>query len=315
MDVFLSVLTHPLFLAACVYLVCVSFVHFRGKERIRFERQLTEHSGMFSPWNSLLYLFSAVPKDPLLPAEDFPQLKSLKDNWETIRDEALAVYHEGKVEYNAEQHDLAFLSFKKLGWKRFHMKWYGDFLPSALERCPKTIEIMRAIPELNSAAFTLLPPGKKLGRHRDPFASSLRYHLGLVCPKADGCSIWVDGEKYTWKDGEDIVFDETYVHWAENETDEPRLILFVDFTRPLHTPVMRFINQFLIDHIYGITASRNDRTEKSGLLNRVTPVFFHLKRFFRSIKTRMNRKVYYACKYALIGVICWALFLRGRFGL
>lgn len=193
-----------------VYLACVSFVHYRGKVRLRFERQATEHSGIFSPLNTLFYLFSSIPKDPFLSASSFPQLRVLRDNWKTIRDEALALHSDGKIDYNADQQDLAFVSFKRLGWKRFHMKWYGDFLPSALERCPNTVELLRSIPDVNSAAFTLLPPGGKLGRHRDPFASSMRYHLGLVCPKTEGCRIWVDGQEYTWRDGEDIVFDETY---------------------------------------------------------------------------------------------------------
>jgi len=310
-----ELLLSPWAFAAYVYLACVCFVHFRGKARVRFERQFTEHSGLFAPLNVLFYLFSAIPKDPFLPASRFPQLGVLKDNWETIRAEALALYEDGQIDYNAGQQDLAFVSFKKLGWKRFHMKWYGDFLPSALERCPKTTALIAGIPDVNSAAFTMLPPGGKLGRHRDPFASSMRYHLGLVCPKEEGCRIWVDGDEYTWKEGEDIVFDETYVHWAENTTDEARLILFADFTRPLHTRLMRGFNQFLIDHVYHITASHNAADEKPGALNRITPVFFHCKAFFRGIKTRMNRKLYYASKYTLAAVLVWALFLRGRFGL
>lgn len=299
----------PKFLVLYGYLGAVLYVHRRGKVRLRFERQLTEHSGLFAPFNALLFLFSAVPKDPFLEPARFPFLEPLKRNWRTIREEALALYADGKIDYNAGQQDLAFVSFKKLGWKRFHMKWYGDFLPSALARCPRTVEILRAIPEVNSAAFTLLPPGGKLGRHRDPFASSLRYHLGLVCPRQPGCRIWVDGEEYTWREGEDVVFDETYVHWAENTTDEPRLILFADFTRPLRTPVMRGINQFLIDRVYRITASHNEPDEKPGALNRFTPVFFHLKAFFRGLKQRTNRKLYYAGKYTLAAALLWMIWV------
>jgi len=296
----LSTILAPKLLLLYGYVACVLGVHLRGRVRLRFERQLTEHSGLFSPLNTLFYLFSAVPKDPFLDPARFPQLAPLKANWQTIRDEAVALYADGKIDYNAGQQDLAFVSFKKLGWKRFHMKWYGDFLPSAQKSCPRTVALLAAIPEVNSAAFTLLPPGAKLGKHRDPFASSLRYHLGLVCPRQDGCQIWVDGQHHRWREGEDVVFDETYVHWAENATDEPRLILFVDFTRPLHTRAMRAFNQFLIDRVYRITASHNEADEKPGALNRVTPVFFHLKAFFRGIKKRTNRRVYYAVKYALV---------------
>ncbi|MEG0821738.1 MAG: aspartyl/asparaginyl beta-hydroxylase domain-containing protein, partial [Burkholderiaceae bacterium] len=59
-------------------------------------------------------------------------------------------------------------------------------------------------------------------RHRDPFASSLHYHLGWVTPNDDGCFIVVDGGSYFWRDGEAVMFDETYIHDAENTTNPSR---------------------------------------------------------------------------------------------
>jgi len=315
MTTILSELVSLKFLIAYAWFGCVLYVHFRGKVKLRFERQLTEHSGIFSPLNTLLYLTSKVPKDPILDARDFPELTPLRENWETIRDEAVALCERGKIDYNTEQQDLAFVSFKKLGWKRFYMKWYSDFMPSAIEGCPKTVELLRAIPSVNAAAFTMLPPGSKLGRHRDPFAASMRYHLGLVTPKSDKCRIWIDGEEYVWRDGEDIVFDETYVHWAENESDENRIILFVDFTRPVYTPIVRAINAIMIKWVFRITRSQNEQDEKPGLLNNLTPIFFRLKHFFRAIKRRSNRKLYYAVKYTLVvGLLVWVLYLRNGVG-
>jgi hypothetical protein len=71
--------------------------------------------------------------------------------------------------------------------------------------------------------------------------------------------------------------------------------------------VVRWLNDMLIRYGYGITASHNDKNEKRGLLNYITPVFFHLKSFFRSLKSRMNRKLYYTCKYALLALVLWGL--------
>lgn len=297
------------FLAAYVYLACVTYVHLRGKVRLRFGRQLTEHSGIFSPYNVLMYLFSAAPRRPILEVRDFPDLAPLKDHWETIRDEALAVYRAGEIEYEAQHNDLAFVAFKKRGWKRFYLKWYHDFLPSANELCPKTVALVRSIPSIHAAAFTMLPPGKSLGKHRDPFASSLRYHLGLTTPNSDDCAIWVDGEKYSWRDGEDIVFDETYVHWAENKTDQTRIIFFADFTRPLHTPVMRAFVRFMNRFVFQITRSHNRTTEARGALNYITPVVFAIKYFFLGLKTR-HRRLYYAGKYALGAGLAYLIFVR-----
>jgi hypothetical protein len=67
-----------------------------------------------------------------------------------------------------------------------------------------------------------------LGRYgSDPpsgdFAGSLHYHLGLLVPKSAGdCRIFIDGEPYYWREGDDILFDETYLHYAENTTGGDR---------------------------------------------------------------------------------------------
>ena len=34
----------------------------------------------------------------------------------------------------------------------------------------------------------------------------------------------IDGELYFWKDGEDVLFDEACIHYAENKSDVTRLI-------------------------------------------------------------------------------------------
>ncbi|WP_269460248.1 aspartyl/asparaginyl beta-hydroxylase domain-containing protein [Polynucleobacter necessarius] len=76
--------------------------------------------------------------------------------------------------------------------------------------------------------FASLPPGATLVRHRDSYAGSLRYHIGLTTPNDPKCFIDVDGERYFWKDGEAVMFDEPYIHFAANETDQQRVILFCD---------------------------------------------------------------------------------------
>lgn len=110
---------------------------------------------------------------------------------------------------------------------------YDNPHPSAATLCPDTLAILEEIPTVKAAMFTMLPPGGTLGLHRDPYAGSLRYHLGLVTPNHDDCAIIVDGERYSWRDGEEVIFDETYLHWAANKTDQDRIILFCDTERPM----------------------------------------------------------------------------------
>ena len=96
------------------------------------------------------------------------------------------------------------------------------------------MELVNSIPTVKGAMFANLPSGGKLVQHRDPYAGSLRDHLGLVVPKTPGeCRIFIDGEAYSWREGEDLLFDETYLHYAENTTSDDRIILFCDVERPL----------------------------------------------------------------------------------
>ena len=96
--------------------------------------------------------------------------------------------------------DLGFNSFFKSGWKRFYLKWYDDFLPSARSiYARRRLHCLERIPSVHAAMFAILPPGARLPSHRDPFAGSLRYHLGLSTPNSELCRISVMASFITGK--------------------------------------------------------------------------------------------------------------------
>jgi len=269
----------------------VLIVHLRGRARLRFGRQLLDHSGFFAPYNVFMYAFSAVPAKPYLDRRAFGHLDPLRDQWQAIREEALHLFDEGYIRAAEKHNDASFASFFKEGWKRFYLTWYGEPLASAHTLCPNTVALLEKIPQVKAAMFALLPPGAKLNPHRDPFAGSLRYHLGLVTPNSDACRIFVDGEEYSWRDGEDVVFDETYVHWAENRTDQTRVILFCDVERPLRTPLLRGLNRVVSRVLGKATASQNVASEEVGAVNRLY-AFAHRMGEAKKRFKRANPKTY-----------------------
>ena len=299
-----------IFLVFAVFVLCVLAVHLRGRVRLRFDRQLVDHSAVFAPYNLLMYTFSAVPATPILDRRGFPQLDLLQANWEAIRSEALSLFDEGHIRAAEKHNDASFDSFFKQGWKRFYLKWYGEPLASAEALCPQTVKLLNSIPSVKAAMFTLLPPGSKLNPHRDPFAGSLRYHLGLITPNSDDCRIFVDGQMHAWGDGKDVVFDETYVHWAENKTDQTRVILFADVERPLRTRWMSAINRRVGAFMGSITASPNTDTaaEKIGIVNRMFAMNQRGRERSRALK-RKHPKLFRAVKYAGIVLLIWLVFL------
>ncbi len=303
----------PKFLVLYLFLASALYVHLRGRVRFRFTRQLFNHSTLLAPYNALMYLFSAVPAKPVIDPAGFPELAPLAANWTTVRDEARRLFDEGYIRGALANNDVGFNSFFKRGWKRFYLKWYGDPLPSAAMLCPQTVAMLQRIPSVKAAMVALLEPGAKLNPHRDPFAGSLRYHLGLITPNSDACFIDVDGEKLVWHDGVPIMFDETFIHWAQNKTDVTRVILFCDIERPLRTRFMRWLNRAVSTHVVKVSATQNVPTEPVGALNRVYgkvihPVIGRVGESFKALKQK-NRALANSVKYGLIAGILYLIFV------
>jgi beta-hydroxylase len=152
--------------------------------------------------------------------------------------------------------------------------------------------------------FALLGPNSYLTPHRDPFAGSLRYHLGLVTANSDACFISVDGERYSWKDGEAVLFDETYIHFVENNTDITRIILLCDVERPLRARVMQAVNRWVSRCIVAASSTQNVEDEPVGALNRFYgrvyhPVAARVNSAARRLKQR-NRPLYRTLQYSIV---------------
>jgi beta-hydroxylase len=291
-----------------LWLACIVVVHRRGRVRHSFWGQVFDHSGLLAPVNVFLYAFSAVPNKPFIPLDRFPELEMLRRNADVIREEGLALMAHARMRTPDQNDDAGFNSFAKAGWKRFYLKWYGDAHPSAMRLCPRTTELLRGLPNVSAAMFTSLPPGAVLNPHKDPYAGSMRYHLGLVTPNDDNCYIEVDGERYSWRDGQGVVFDETYIHKAENATDVERLILFCDVARPLRTGFARRFNAWFGRHVIAAAASPNDANDRVGVINRLFVLSAIAGQYRRRFKA-WNRTAYKATKAALAVAVVAAIVL------
>ncbi len=290
-----------------VYLVAILEMHFRGRVRFPAHRQLLTHTNYLAPFNLVMNVFSLLPNRPILNQEDIPELELLKSNWEVIRDEALVLSETGQIKKSEKLDDAGFNSFFKFGWTRFYLKWYGDALPSAIRECPKTVELLKQTPNVQAAMFAKLPSGGLLTPHRDPFAGSLRYHLGLITPNSDDCFILVDGIKHAWRDGQDVLFDETYIHEAYNKTDQDRIILFCDVKRPMKYDWVNRFNDFMSRTLARASATANEEGEEVGLLNRLFSRVYSIRTLSRRFK-KWNKPLYTVCKYLLFLGILYLVF-------
>ena len=277
----------------------VLHIHFRGKVRLPIGRQLFDHSSFMAPINMFMHLFSKVPSTPYIPVREFPELSILQENWPTIREEGLRLIELKKIKASEQNNDAGFNSFFKTGWKRFYLKWYDASHPSAERLCPQTYALLQGIPSVKAAMFAELPPGAKLNPHRDPFAGSMRYHLGLATPNDDRCFIEVDGQRYSWRDGQGVIFDETYIHWAENASDSDRLILFCDVERPMRFRWMQAVNRWLGRTMMTAAASPNESGDQTGLVSKLFRISYVMGQYRRRYKA-WNKTAYKATKFVLI---------------
>ncbi len=290
-----------------IYVISVLQMHYRGSVRFPAHRQLLTHTNYMAPYNLLMDCFSKLPNKPLLDCNDIQGLDVLRNNWEIIRNEAVALSDQGAIKRSEKLDDAGFNSFFKFGWTRFYLKWYGDALPSAERDCPKTVALLKQVPDVKAAMFAKLPSGGLLTQHRDPFAGSLRYHLGLSTPNSDDCFILIDGCKHVWRDGEDVLFDETFIHEAYNNTERDRIVLFCDVRRPMRYAWVNRLNDFMSRTVARATATGNEAGEEVGVLNRLFSRVYSIRTVSRRIK-KWNQPVYTVGKYSLYLGLLYLIF-------
>ncbi len=287
-----------------IFVICSIYVQKRGKvPHATLKRKITDHSNLFSPINCLFYLTSRFKNKPYIEMKNFPELQVLVDNWKIIRDDAMRLRNASQIKASDNRDDLGFNSFFKTGWKRFYLKWYGSDLKSAKRLCPTTVDMLKKIPSVKGAMFAMLPPGATLVRHRDPYAGSYRFHMGLMTPNSKDCYISVDGENYYWKDGEAVLFDETYIHYAANNTDQDRTILFLGVKRPVKYKVVAWINTLFSRIVIAASATKNMDGDRVGALNRIFPMLMNIRVVGKRLKA-YNQTLYYVVQYGIyLGLI------------
>jgi aspartyl/asparaginyl beta-hydroxylase (cupin superfamily) len=180
----------------------------------------------------------------------FPWVADIEESWEVIREEV-----ERLLEDQAALPNFQDISKDQVEitdddrWKTFFLYGYGFTAKLGVEMCPRTAALMREIPGMTTAMISILSPGKHILDHRGPYKGVLRYHLGLIVPEdAQACRIRVGDDIRRWEAGKSMIFDDTFNHEVWNDTDETRVVLFVDVLRPLPFPES-LINRAIIKAI------------------------------------------------------------------
>ncbi|GIV35094.1 MAG: hypothetical protein KatS3mg031_2629 [Chitinophagales bacterium] len=178
------------------------------------------------------------------PAEDFPFTRELEAYWQEIRKEYAQIHAKEDIPPIEEIFPEQARITHDRGWRSYMLAIYGYDFAHHQQACPVTTAILNKIPLMTSAFFSVLQPHSAIAPHRGIYKGVLRCHLGLLVPHPEQCALVINGKEVHWQEGRCMVFDDTFPHTAWNRSDKARVVLFIDFIRPLPEP-FHTINLFL----------------------------------------------------------------------
>ena len=125
-------------------------------------------------------------------------------------------------------------------WNVFYVVLGCREVPSAAAACPNTAAALRTLPNLAMAAmFSALTPGTHLWAHCGPTNAVISLSLGLITPPE--CVIRVGTEERSWREGECLVFDDTYEHEVWHRGTTTRFVMLLDVWHSELTPAERVV--------------------------------------------------------------------------
>ena len=187
-----------------------------------------------------------------------PELLELDRNYPVIREELLGILPDKRSipryhELDEMQYNISARVAPEKDWKVYPLDVMGVRPPAFCARCPRTTALLDGIPGLFEAFFSILEGGKSIPAHEGPYRGYLRYHLGLIVPEVNPPSIRLKDQVYTWKEGESILFDDSWEHEVYNQCDGDRVVLIVDIRRPMPQPFdgVNRVTQAVMKRVYG----------------------------------------------------------------
>ena len=80
------------------------------------------------------------------------------------------------------------------------------------------------------ALWSLLKPGTHIQPHHGLLNTRLICHIPLIVP--GDCALRVGNETREWREGEALIFDDSFEHEAWNRSDSTRVVLLFEIWRP-----------------------------------------------------------------------------------
>lgn len=196
--------------------------------------------------NRIIGFFAGGNKRPVFfdIHKDYPELAVIQENYPVIREELENLLQQNLNiprfhEIDSAQRYLS-VDLPNKNWRMFELYCYGQKPEANRKLCPKTCAVIDKIPSIQHAVFSILESGKSIPPHEGIYMGILRYHLALIVPTDDPPQLKIKDQTYHWKEGESVLFDDTWIHSVHNRSKQVRVVLFIDVKRKLPFPINLF---------------------------------------------------------------------------
>lgn len=195
--------------------------------------------------------FKFTDKNPkfFYETSDFPFLAPLVSNFSIIKKELLDLIKLSRENQWMNTFPHYVKSEKYKAWKVFSFIFFNMKLPQNAKLCPETAALVFSQPEILSCDYSYLNPHTHVKPHKGYSRMVLRCHLPLIVPDESLCALRVGDETRHWKEGELMIFDDSFEHEAWNKSDEKRVVLMFDIPNPLWGYTAHEISKYKIENM------------------------------------------------------------------
>ena len=135
---------------------------------------------------------------------------------------------------------------KTKAWRVINIKAGDEYSAVAHKYFPSLVRLLRTVPQIGTCAVSVLQDGVHIPIHVGYYKGIMRYMIPVVVPKdRENVFLCVNELKYCWTEGMGVLWDDTYPHKVYNNTDEIRVVIYMDVVRPLRWGLNR-LNLFIL---------------------------------------------------------------------
>ena len=244
----------------CLFIIIFVYIYLR-------------HIRIIYMFSSIITCFTRTP--PFLQKEKyFPNYLLFEQSFPAIKQEVLRLLqktHGGKdIVFTKDTFDKKENAYigqdvdeeNNRGWRVFHIKLSQHYNKQSNLIFPKLCEVLQKCPEVINCSVSILDEKTYIPIHNGYYKGMLRFMLPIIIPKdVNNVFLCNNYEKYHWREGVGVLWDDTFPHKVFNNTDEIRIVLYMDVIRPMNG-ILNIMNKSLI-HLLSNSSMIKDEIKRT----------------------------------------------------